>query len=70
MTLLDGRAETVDDVRRAPEDVREFCVAELGDLLQDPRFIDGIFGALRGDVASQARAEAVVLPRVRSIVEA
>lgn len=68
VTLLDGRAETVDDVRGASELVRDYCVAELRALLVDPRFVDGIHGALQGDAASQARAETVVLPRIRAIV--
>jgi hypothetical protein len=33
-----------------------------------PRFREGISGALRADFASQARAEAVVLPRLEQIV--
>jgi hypothetical protein len=70
VTLLDGRAETVEDVRRAPEQVRDYCVAELGALLGDRRFLDGLYGALQGDAASQARAETVVIPRIRAIVEA
>lgn len=34
------------------------------------RFPDGLFGALRPDAASQARADTVVLPRVRDIIAA
>jgi hypothetical protein len=67
VTLLDGRAETVEDVRGAPEDVREYCAAEFREMLEDRRFLDGIYGALRGDAASQARAETVVIPRARAI---
>lgn len=32
-----------------------------------PRVLDGVFGALRPDAASQDRAEAVVLPALRAI---
>lgn len=70
VTLLDGRAETVDDVRRAPSGVREYCTAEFRDLLADRRFVDGVYGALRGDAASQGRAQTVVFPRARAIAEA
>jgi hypothetical protein len=35
-----------------------------------PRFSDGVYGALRPDAASQARAEQIVGPRLRAIVAA
>lgn len=68
IAIVDGRAELVDEVGQAPVDVREYIASELGDLLADPRFSDGLFGALRPDAASQARADAVVLPRVRALI--
>lgn len=36
--------------------------------LPDPRFADGLFGALRPDAASQARADLIVLPRLRALM--
>jgi hypothetical protein len=47
--------------------VRGFVVTEVAVLLNQPRFIDAIFGFLRADMAGQARAETVVLPRLRAI---
>jgi hypothetical protein len=36
-------------------------------LLEQARFVDAIFGFLRADMPSQARAATVVLPRLRAI---
>lgn len=66
--LVDGREEVVAEVSEADSDVRGFVVTELALLLNQERFIDAIFGFLRADMASQARAETVVLPRLRAIV--
>jgi predicted nucleotidyltransferase len=67
IALVDGREELVDEVTMAPADVRAYLATELGDLLGDSRLADGIFGALRPDSASQARAETVILPRLRAL---
>lgn len=47
--------------------VVEYIASELRDLLADPRFSDGLFGALRPDAGSQARADSVVMPRLTSL---
>jgi hypothetical protein len=39
-------------------------------LLDQPQFIDAIFGFLRADMVNQARAESVVLPRLRMLAGA
>jgi len=65
---IDGREELVDEVARAPTDVGDYIGYELRDLLDDARFADGLFGALPPDAASQARAEMVVVPRVRALM--
>jgi len=67
LALVDGREELVDEATRAPGDLREYIAAELTDLLADPRFADGLFGALLPDTASRARAEAIVLPRLQAL---
>lgn len=67
VALVDGREELVDEVAQAPSDVRVYISAELADLLGEPRFADGLFGALRPDPASQARADAIILPRLRAL---
>jgi predicted nucleotidyltransferase len=65
--LIDGRAELIAEVVEADDDVRAFIAGEVAALLEQPRFVDAVFGFLRADMASQARAETVVLPRLRTI---
>ena len=67
VALVDGREELVDEVRRAEEDVLAFIADAVAELLDQARFVDAIFGFLRGDMASQERAETVVLPRLRAL---
>ena len=47
--------------------MRRFIATEVAMLLRDPRFVDAIFAFLRADMPSQARADTVVLPRLRAI---
>jgi hypothetical protein len=65
--LVDGREEVLAELSEADSAVRGFVVTEVAVLLNQPRFIDAIFGFLRADMVSQARAETVVLPRLRAI---
>jgi hypothetical protein len=66
--LVDGREELATEVAAAPAELREFLAAEIDDLLRRPAFKDALFGFLRADMASQARADTVVLPRLRELV--
>ncbi len=68
IALVDGREELVGEVRTAPPDVRAFLAQSLVALRGQHRFLDGAAGALLPDAASQARLEAVVLPRLDAIV--
>lgn len=68
IAVLDGRPEIEADLAEAPDDVRTFVVAEMRRHLEAPAFLDGVYGALRGDAASQARASAVVVPLVKRLV--
>jgi hypothetical protein len=65
--LVDGRDSIVDEVKRSTRQLQSYLTEELGRLLAEPRFEDAIFGFLRSDMASQARAERVVLPRLREM---
>jgi hypothetical protein len=67
MLLVDGRQELVGEVATAGDDVRRFVAEEVAELLDQPQFIDVIFGFLRADMVNQARAESVVLPRLRML---
>ncbi len=68
IALVDGREELVDEVAQAPPNLRAYLSAELADLLANPRFADGLFGALRPDASSQARSDAIILPRLRTLI--
>jgi hypothetical protein len=48
--------------------LHDYITAELAQLLDDPRFADGVYGALPSDAASKARAETVVMPRLRALL--
>ena len=67
IALVDGRAEIVGEATEAPADLRVYLTEELAILLADPRFPEGVSASLRADVASQARGDAVVLPRLRQM---
>lgn len=67
IALVDGREEIVGEVRDAPPELRVYLAQELAILLGHPRFPEGVSAALRPDAASQARADAVVLPRLRAM---
>ena len=70
VSLLDGREELVDEVRSSPSDLRQYLAEELERNRAHPRFLDGIYGGLLPDDASQARAELIVLPRIEAIIAA
>jgi hypothetical protein len=67
VAVVDGRDELVGEFADSPPELRRYLSGEIQSLLEQSRFIDALFGFLRGDMASQARVEAVVLPRLREI---
>ncbi len=64
---VDGRAELVDEAAGAPSDLRAYLTEEIAILVAELRFPEGVSASLRADAASQARADAVVLPRLRQM---
>lgn len=70
VTLLDGRAELIQETASASADLRAYVAAELARHQAHWRFMEGIHAALPPDDASQARAEQIVVPRIQSIVSA
>jgi hypothetical protein len=68
IALLDGRDELPDEIAHSDADVRHYLADEFRRLLQHPRFLDGVHGALLPDAASQERAEAIVLPAIDTII--
>lgn len=67
IALVDGREELLDEARDAPDELRAYLAEELGSMIEQERALDGIYGQLPPDAASQERAEAVVLPRLREL---
>jgi predicted nucleotidyltransferase len=67
VTLIDGRAELPEEIHAATADVRGYIAAELAELRSGPDFLVNVAAMLRPDLASQARAETVVLPRIARV---
>jgi predicted nucleotidyltransferase len=67
ITLMDSRAEILEEVRAAPGDVRAYLADQLTELQKIPDFLTMVASMLRPDLASQARLESVVLPRLHEI---
>ena len=68
--LIDGRLELLKEVSAAEDRVRAYIAAETARLLAEPRLMDGLAGAVRGDAASQERIDVVVLPAMRGLAGA
>jgi hypothetical protein len=69
IAVVDGRAELVDEVKRAPAQVCRFLAGTFRGWLRDRDFLAAVPGHLPGDPASQARVP-VVLERIRGIAAA
>lgn len=67
VTLLDTRGEITSETQAAPADVRTYIARQLAALQRLSDFPVLVSGMLRPDAASQARAEAIVLPRLREL---
>jgi Nucleotidyl transferase AbiEii toxin, Type IV TA system len=68
IALIDGREELAGEVQDSEPELCDYIATELKRLRALPRFREGVSGALRADFASQARAEAVVLPRIEQLI--
>jgi hypothetical protein len=69
ITLLDGRAELVEEVRGAPQDLRAYVASTLATLRASPAFELAVVGHLKPDPTSQDRADQMVEPRVDALIE-
>lgn len=71
ITLVDGRAEILDEVEGAPPDLRSFLSSEVATLLDQPRFLDTLDGTVvgfgRGGSGGRDRVDDIVLPRLRML---
>ncbi|MDW5594014.1 nucleotidyl transferase AbiEii/AbiGii toxin family protein [Conexibacter stalactiti] len=67
VSLFDGRPRLVEEIERAPADVRSYLGARCRSLVEDGDFRDAVFGLVRPDRASQARVETVIIPRLKRV---
>jgi len=69
--LVDGRAEVVEEVGDASDDLRSFLSRGIATLLDQPRFLDAIDGTVlgfgQGSSGDQERVEEIVMPRLRTL---
>jgi predicted nucleotidyltransferase len=70
VALVDGREELQGEVVAAPIELRSYVQASIRELLSSRRLLDGVRAQLRPDTANQARAEPVVVARLRAIADA
>jgi hypothetical protein len=66
MAMMDGRAEVVQEIRSAREDVRAYIASEINKLLSTKAFVDALPGYLLPDPTSQARIT-LLMSRLRQI---
>ena len=66
IAVVDGRAELAEELARASDEVRTFIEKALGELLDNPAFVEALPGHLPGDSASQAR-QPLVLGRLLAL---
>ena len=66
LAVIDGRGTLLDELGRAPKDLRSFVAFEIATLLDDARFVEALPGHLPGDSANQARLP-MLLSRLRAI---
>lgn len=62
IAVVDGRPTLVSEIRRAPDEIREFLASRMRSFLEDAAFMEALPGHLQPDVASQGRA-----PEVRDL---
>lgn len=66
VNLIDGRPGIIDEIREAPQPLREFVEQEIDDILSDKRFTESIPMILNPSQAEQARAP-ILIERLRRI---
>lgn len=66
VNLVDGRPEVINELREAPQQIREFVEEEIDDLLADRRFIDSIPMLFNPSQVEQSRVP-ILIERLRQI---
>jgi hypothetical protein len=69
VTVVDGRAELLEEVGKENEEVRAYLREQLSALLAINAFVDTLPGYLPGDAASQPRLP-IILDRLRRLATA
>ncbi len=67
VAVIDGRPMIVDEIRQSSEELRSALSDYFKPLLNDPRFLDALYGHMPTHAASQARVPLVV-DRMRQMV--
>lgn len=62
VTIVNGRAELAAELDASDAELQSFVAERAAAFMNDPSFVDGTYGALLPDDASQDRAELVVVP--------
>jgi len=60
ITVVDGRVSLIEEVKQAPDDLREALALNFRKLLAEDDFLDALSGHLPGDIASQARLTGLI----------
>ncbi len=68
ITMIDGRAEIIDEIFGAPEDVRGYISVKIAGLLKTTQFVDALPGYLLPDDASQRRLK-ILMDRLTQIAK-
>jgi hypothetical protein len=68
LTVIDGRASIVDEIRAQEDVVRTYLAKEMGDLFDTPAFREALPGYVQPDPGNQARVP-VIEERIRQIAE-
>jgi hypothetical protein len=66
LSVIDGRAELLGEIRAAQPALREYLADQWGTLGRDPRFVDALPGHLPPDASSQARVR-LLMRRIEAI---
>jgi hypothetical protein len=70
VALIDGREELIQEVLSAATDVRDYLAVQARQLLEHPRLLDGLAGAVRPDPPSQERVDTIIMPALQAIAAA
>lgn len=68
VTVLDGRPEIIDEVRRSERKLRTYLAGRFADLLKERNFIEALPGHLPSDRFSQERLP-LLIERMRAIAD-